>query len=145
MLLQASMVKTNPKFGAWVIGSIAGVVGVKYLLGGAIALIDDGVTSAMLVADIIPLTLACGFLLCVVCGAFVDGATWARPLTILSFMLVGGLSIPAVQAQDPVIIAETIGMVLGTLYLFVRNPIEREEVTKVDDSDSASRIGSTLR
>lgn len=139
------MVQTTPKFGGWVIGSIAGVVGVKYLLGGAIALIDDSVTSAMLVGDIIPLTLACGFLLCVVAGAFIDGATWARSLTVVSFLLVSGLSIPAVQAQDPVIIAETFGMVLSTLYLFVRNPIERKEVTKVDDSDSASRIGSTLR
>jgi hypothetical protein len=139
------MVKTSPKFGAWAVGSIAGVTGVKYLLGGALALIDDGVTSSVLVQDIVPLTLACGFLLCIGAGAFVDGATWARGYGIVILAAVGALSLPAIRMGDPVIIFESVAGTISILYLLVRDPIKRKEVTQVDDSDSATRIGSTLR
>jgi hypothetical protein len=36
-------------------------------------------------------------------------------------------------------------MGVSVLYLLVRNPIEVEAATDVDDSDSATRVGSTLR
>jgi len=139
------MATTKPKFGALVIASISGVVGGKYLIGGALALMIDSVVSSVLVAEMVSLTLACGVLLCVAAGAFADGSKWARPVTIITYTVVVGLSIPALQALDPVIITETLGMGLSALYLIVRNPIERVETTKVDDSDSATRFGSTLR
>ena len=139
------MADTSPKFGALVVASLAGVVGTKYLLGGALALIDETVNSSMLVADSIGLTICCGILLAVVTGGFIDGATWARLATILTFLIVAGLSVPAVLAFDPIIIVETVGMGLSLLYLLVRNPITRAEETTVDETDSASRVGSTLR
>lgn len=139
------MASTKPKFGALVIASISGVVGAKYLIGGALALMIDSVVSSVLVADMISLTFACGILLCVAAGAFADGSRWARPLTIVAYTLVVALSIPALQALDPVIITETLGMGLAFLYLVVRNPIERVDTSNPDDSDSATRYGSTLR
>jgi len=139
------MTSTKPKFGALVIASISGVVGAKYLIGGALALMIDSVVSSVLVAGTVSLTIGCGVMLCVVAGAFADGSTWARPMTIVAYALVIGLSIPAMRAMDPVIITETMGMGLSFLYLVVRNPIERMEATNVDDSDSATRYGSTLR
>ena len=139
------MAKTSPKFGAWVVGSFAGVLGLKYLTGGAFWLLGEDVASSLLVQDMGSLTIACGVLLCVITGAFLDGSTRARGAAILAFLLVGGLSIPAVVSLDPVIIIEAVGLSVSLLYLFVRNPIEREEVTQVNDSDSASKFGSTLR
>lgn len=139
------VVETSPKFGAWVVGSFSGVLGLKYLTGGAFALLGEDVASSLLVQNMGPLTLTCGLLLCVITGAFLDGSRWARGGAILAFAIVGGLSIPAMLRLDPVIITEAVGMTVSILYLFVRNPIKREDVNQVDDSDSASKYGSTFR
>ena len=139
------MADTSPKFGALVVASLAGVVGTKYLVGGALALIDDSVISSVMVADNIGLSLGVGVALCVVAGGFVEATRWARAMGILAFLAVGVVSVPALRAGDLIIVAETAGMAVSVLYLLVRTPIERVEATNVDDSDSASRVGSTLR
>jgi hypothetical protein len=139
------MANTSPKFGALVVASLAGVVGTKYLVGGALALLDASVVSSVMVMGMTPPTLVAGVLLCVVAGAFGDASTLARPLGILTFLLVMGLSVPAIVGLDLVIITETVGMGIAVLYLLVRNPIEVHEALKVDESESATRVGSTLR
>lgn len=139
------MANTSPKFGALVVASLAGVVGSKYLIGGLVALIDDAVVSSATVADNVAFSLAVGLWLCLLAGAFVNAAPWARLVAIPTFVAIGIVSIPALRAVDPVIVTETVGMSVTGLYLLVRNPIERVEATTVDDSESASRVGSTLR
>ena len=144
-VLSIHMADTSPKFGALVVASLAGVVGTKYLLGGALALIDETVNSSMLVADSTVLTIGCGVVLAVAAGGFIEGAVWARTSTLLAFLLVAGLSVPAVLAFDPIITAETVGVGLSIVYLLRRNPIDRADEATVDETDSASRVGSTLR
>lgn len=139
------MATKSPKFGAWVVASLAGIVGIKYVLGGALALIENSVVSSITVSDTIALSLGCGVLLCVVAGAFIEGLGWARPVGVLTFLFVAGLSVPALRALDPIIVAETAGMGLSVLYLLARSPFETTATTKVDDEDSATRVGSTLR
>lgn len=139
------MANTSPKFGALVVASLAGVVGTKYLVGGAMALLDASVVSSVMVMGMTPPTLAVGVLLCVVGGAFAEASTLARPLGIIGFLLVMGLSVPAILGLDLIIITETIGMGLAVLYLLVQNPIEIHEGLKADENESASRVGSTLR
>ncbi|GGN87208.1 MULTISPECIES: hypothetical protein [Haloarcula] len=139
------MSETRPTFGALVLASLAGVVGTKYLLGGALAMVTESVGSSMLVADSIALTVGCGVMLGVVTGGFVDGAVWARFAAIAAFVVVSGLSVSAVLAADPIVLVETVGMGLAVAYLLVRNPIERLEEPDVESEDSASRFGSTLR
>jgi hypothetical protein len=139
------MTSKTPKFGAWVVASLAGIVGIKYVMGGALALIENSVVSSITVSDTIALSLGCGVLLCVVAGAFVECLNWARPVGLVTFLLVAGLSVPALLAMDPIIVAETVGMGLSVLYLLVRSPFETKATTKVDESDSATRVGSTLR
>jgi uncharacterized integral membrane protein len=139
------MASRTPTFGALVIASLAGVVGIKYLVGGSLALIDGSMVSSITVSDTIALSLGVGVALCLLAGAFFEGVRWARPAGILTFAAVAGLSVPALQSMDPVIVTETVGMAVSVLYLFVRNPIEVEEATKVDDSESGTRTGSTLR
>jgi hypothetical protein len=139
------MANTSPKFGALVVASLAGVVGTKYLVGGALALLDASVVSSVMVMGMTSLTLVAGVLLCVVAGACADGSALARPLGILSFPVVIGLSVPAIVGLDLVIITETVGMLLAVIYLLVRSPIEVHETLKVDEEESATRVGSTLR
>ena len=47
------MAERSPKFGALVVASLAGVVGTKYVLGGALALINDAVVSSVTVGDMV--------------------------------------------------------------------------------------------
>ncbi|WP_135302432.1 hypothetical protein [Haloarcula amylovorans] len=139
------MTERTPRFGALVVASLAAVVGAKYLIGGALAMVETAVSDAMLVSGSVPATFAAGLLLAVVAGGIVDGAAWARAATVLMFLLVAALSVPALLAVDPIIVTETVGMGLASAYLLVRNPIEDESPRRVDEEDSASRIGSTLR
>lgn len=139
------MANTSPKFGGLVVASLAGVVGTKYLLGGALASVDATSVSAVLVMDSVPVTFAVGTVLGLVTGALASAFVLSRQMTIGVFLGVIALSVPALQAADPVIVAESIGMVLSILYLLVRNPVERTEPANIDETDSASRHGSTLR
>ncbi|MBX0302744.1 hypothetical protein [Haloarcula salinisoli] len=139
------MANTSPKFGGLVVASLAGVVGTKYLLGGALAAVEATSLSSVLVLDSIPATFAVGTILGLVTGSLVSGFILSRHMAVAVFLGVIALSVPALRAADPVIIVETIGMMLSILYLLVRSPIERIEPANVDDSDSASRHGSTLR
>ncbi|PSP83510.1 hypothetical protein BRC96_06710 [Halobacteriales archaeon QS_6_64_34] len=139
------MANTSPKFGSLVVASLAGVVGTKYLLGGALAAVGMNMVSSVMVTDSLALTFTVGILLGIVTAALAGAFVLARPMTILVFLGAAGLSIPAVRNADPVIVAETIGMGLSMLYLLVRNPIERIEPAHIDENDSATRHGSTLR
>jgi len=139
------MANTSPKFGGLVVASLAGVVGTKYLLGGALAAVDATSLSAVLVMDSIPATFAVGTILGLVTGALVSAFILSRQMTIAVFLGIIALSVPAIRAADPVIVIESIGMGLSILYLLVRSPVERVEPANIDESDSASRHGSTLR
>jgi len=139
------MANTSPKFGGLVVASLAGVVGTKYLLGGALAAVDATSLSAVMVMDSVPATFVVGTILGLVTGALATGFVLARPMAIAVFLGVIGLSLPALQALDPIIVTESVAMGLSILYLLARNPIERTEPANVDETDSASRHGSTLR
>ncbi|MBX0285767.1 hypothetical protein EGH22_05480 [Halomicroarcula sp. F28] len=139
------MANTSPKFGGLVVASLAGVVGTKYLLGGALAAVEATSLSSVLVLDSIPATFAVGTILGLVTGALVSAFVLSRQMAIAVFLGVIALSVPALRAADPVILVESVGMALSILYLLVRSPVERIEQANVDESDSASRHGSTLR
>ncbi|MDS0281462.1 hypothetical protein [Haloarcula onubensis] len=139
------MVDTSPRFGGLVVASLAGVVGMKYLLGGALATVDVTSVDALLVMGHVPLTYAAGTLLGLTAAAIAGGFVLARSMTVALFLGLLALSIPAVRAADPVIAAESIGMVVSIIYLTFRSPVERVEQAPVDESDSATRYGSTLR
>lgn len=139
------MADTSPKFGGLVVASLAGVVGAKYLVGGALAMVDATDVNSVLVMGNIPVTFVVGLLLGLVAGAIASGFVLARAMAVTMFLGVLAVSVPALQARDPVIITESIGMGVAILYLVVRNPIERVESARVDEEDSATRHGSTLR
>ena len=139
------MANTSPTFGGLVVASLAGEVGTQYLLGGALAAVDATAVSSVLVMDSVPMTFAVGTVLGLVTAALAGAFVLARPMTILVFLGVVGLSLPALRAVDPVIVAESIAMALSMLYLLVRNPTERVEPAHIDENDSATRHGSTLR
>jgi len=97
------------------------------------------------VTDSIAATFAIGVALYLVAGALGTGFVLARAMAIGVFLGVVLVSVPALRASDIVIVAESVGMGLSVLYLLVRSPIERVEQAHIDDSDSATRHGSTLR
>lgn len=139
------MARTSPKFGGLMVASLAGVVGLKYLLGGALVFVEMDVVSSVLVTDNLALTFAVGLTLALVTAALGSAFILARAISIAVFLGVMTLSIPAIMAGDFVIITETVGMVLSVVYLLARNPIDRTEPAHIDESESGTRHGSTLR
>lgn len=139
------MANTSPRFGGLVVASLAGVVGTKYLLGGALVSANAEVVSSVLVTDSLALTFAVGAALATVTGALAGAFVLARVMTVVTFLGVIALSYPALRAGDPVIVAESVGMGLSILYLLARSPVERTEPAHIDETDSATRHGSTLR
>ncbi|WP_324661741.1 hypothetical protein [Haloarcula sediminis] len=139
------MADTSPTFGGLVVASLAGVVGTKYLLGGALAAAGASVVSSVLVTDRVAVTLAVGVVLALVAGALAGAFVLARVMTVAAFLAVIALSYPSLRAVDPVIVVESVGMALSVLYLLVRSPVARTEPAHIDEDDSATRHGSTLR
>ncbi|WP_254280285.1 hypothetical protein [Haloarcula marina] len=60
------------------------------------------------------------------------------------FVLVVGLTGPALLCGDPTVAAVTAGMVLASGHLLVRTPRVTEASRTTDQDDSATRIGSPL-
>jgi predicted ABC-type sugar transport system permease subunit len=135
----------DPTFGAIVIAGMTMLVGTKLLVSAMVELFSQASTSAQLMAGSVPVTIVVGMLLLVATGALVTRLGWSRPLGIVSLAVVAVLGAPTLADPDPVAIAQTVLALLTVLYLIVANPVERPGRSDIDESESASRIGSTIR
>ena len=142
------------RFGGIVVASLAGVVGVKYLLGASLALLRrKGDVSTVLATSSDPLltggsvlgTAAAATLLLLAAGMILTGVGYARYWTLGTFVVVVALGLPSLLSSEPVSVLETVGIGAAVLYLLRRDPLHDEARTAVDDEGSATRIGSTLR
>lgn len=145
---------TDVRFSAVVLASLAGVVGVKYLVGSMLAVLSNWrepatvptvEASPLVVGESFVATAVCGILLLLVAGGFLTSLRSVRIWSIATFVLVVGLSVPSVLALDLITAVETVAFAGATLYLLRYNPVARRERNPVDESASASRHGSTLR
>lgn len=145
---------SDVRFSAVVLASLAGVVGVKYLVGSMLAVLSNWrepatipavEPSPLVLGESFVATMVCGILLLCVAGGFLTGIRSVRIWSIVTFVVVIGLSIPSILAVDLIITAEAVAFAGATLYLLRHNPVARTGRNPVDESDSASRLGSTLR
>lgn len=142
------------RFGGIMVASLAGVVGMKYLIGTALALLESrGDIGEMLSTSQEPLltggsvlgTAIAAVLLLLVTGLIVTGTGYARGLAIGTFLVVIALGIPSLVITDPISVVETAAMLVAITYLLRRRPIRREARSAVDAETSGTRVGSTLR
>lgn len=140
------MGSANTSFTAGVIAAVASILGVAYLFGAMLSLISNGSEQFMLLAGGIPVTTTVGIILALAAGLLATGHGSGRIIGTTGFGAVVIFGRPeSLTSPDPLAAtAVTISVLLG-LYMLFRNPVKKPERSEVDESTSASRVGSTLR
>lgn len=139
------MGEEGKSFGAIVVASVALIMASKYLVTAMIVQMSATPLDIPLLLDSTIVTAVAGVALVVVAGAFVTAVAFARSFAILTFTAVAVLGQFWVAPVEPIVVGETAIAALAVVYLLLYDPIRREERTEVDESTSATRIGSTIR
>lgn len=139
------MGEEGKSFGAIVVASVAMIMGSKYLVTAMVVAMSARPLDIPLLLDSTLVTTAAGVVLVMLTGAFVSGFGFARSFAIVTFAAVILASKPWVAPVEPLVIGECVVAACTVLYLLLYDPITRTERTEVDESTSATRIGSTIR
>ena len=136
---------TVKAFDALVLAGVAAVLGTVFLVGAMIGLLSGGDSITLVLADSVVASTVVGVLLLLTGGALGTDQRWARYLGIISFLIVVPLGFPSVSDPAVMPVVHTTVAVLATLYLLWRNPVKTGERSSVDESTSATKVGSTIR
>jgi len=136
---------TVKAFDALVLAGVAAVLGTVFLVGAMIGLLSGGDSITLVLADSVVASTVVGVLLLLTGGALGTDQRWARYLGIISFLIVVPLGFPSVSDPAVMPVVHTTVAVLATLYLLWRNPVATGERSSVDESTSATKVGSTIR
>ena len=139
------MGEEGKSFGAIVIASVAMILGSKYLVTAMIVQMSPSQLDIPMLLDSTIVTAVAGTVLVMIAGGFVSAFTFTRAFSILSFAAIAIASKPWVTPVEPIVIGETMVAALAVLYLLLYDPIHKSGRTEVDESTSATRIGSTIR
>jgi len=132
-------------FGAIVAAGVAMLIGTKLLVGSMIQLLSIDGNNVALLLDSVPATTVLGTVLLVTTGALVARLWWSRWLAIATLTVVVILGRPAMSDPEPIAVAQTALAVAVVLYFVVANPVATQDRSDIDESASASRLGSTIR
>lgn len=135
----------NTGFEAVVIAALGVILGVAYLLGGMLALLSDGGNDVLLLADSISATVTIGILLMLTAGFLGTKHSHSRYLGVIAFGAVAVFGRPAVATPEAFPVVQAGLAFLVALYMAFRNPVPATERSNVDESTSATKVGSTIR
>jgi hypothetical protein len=135
----------NVSFEAVVIAAVGVVFGVAYLIGAMLALLANGGDGVLLLADSTPVTTTLGVLLLLMAGFLGTGSRYGRFVGALALGAVAVLGRPTLPTPELFPVAQAGLALVVSLYLAFRNPIPAPERSNVDESTSATKVGSTIR
>lgn len=133
------------RFDGAVVATGGAVLGVAYLLGAMLALLADGGGAGLLLGGSTPITAGAGVALTVAAGLLATGHRRGRVVGMVAFGAVALFGRPSLASPDPVLVVQSAVAASFVLYLLVRNPVPTSDRSNVDESTSATRVGSTLR
>lgn len=139
------MGEEGKSFGSIVTASIAVIMGSKFLVTAMVVAMAPGDLGVPLVLDSTIATGVAGAALVMVAGGFVAAFAFTRGVAILTFAAVAVAGEPWVAPVEPIVVGETVVAAIVVVYLLLYDPIHRAGRTDVDESTSATRIGSTIR
>lgn len=139
------MGETVKTFDAVVLAGLAAVLGIGLVVGAMLALLSGGKTMSLVLANSIPVGTIVGVLLLLTAGAFGTEQRWARYLGLVAFLAVVIFGFPSLSEPSVFPIAQAVVSALATVYLLFRNPVSRPDRSAVDESRSATKVGSTIR
>lgn len=132
-------------FDAGVVTAVGVVLGVAYLLGAMFALLSGGGNSVLLLANSVPVTTTTGVFLLLMAGLLGTGHRNGRYVGILAFGAVVAFGRPTMAAPEPFAVLQAGLGVAFAVYLLLRNPVPARDRSNVDESTSATKVGSTIR
>lgn len=135
----------NVSFEAVGIATVGVVVGIAYLLGAMLSLLSDGGSNVLVLADSVAVTTTAGVLSLLTAGFLGTGHRYGRYLGVLTYASVAIAAAPSLASPTAPATAQAALASLVTLYLTVRNPVPVRERSNIDESTSASKLGSTIR
>lgn len=135
----------NASFEAVVLAAVGLVFGVAYFLGAMLALVANGTNGVLLLADSVPVTAAVGLLLSLYAGLVGSGYRTGRYVGIVAFLAVAVLGRPSLAPPEPFPVVQTGFALLVALFMIARNPVPERDRSNVDESTSATKVGSTIR
>lgn len=140
------MGETAKAFDAVILAGVSAILGAGFVVSAMLALLSGGSAStSMVLAGSVPVATTVGVLLLLTTGAFGTGQRWARYVGILSFGAVILFGIPLFTPLSALSVVYTVVSVVVTVYLLFRNPISKPDRSQVDESTSATKVGSTIR
>lgn len=128
-----------------VIAAVGVVMGITYLLGAMLGMMANGGENVLLLADSLPVTVVIGVLLLLTAGFLGTGHRQGRYVGMMAFIAVAIFGRPTLAAPEAIPLAQTGFVLLVALYLVLKNPVSEPERSNVDESNSASKVGSTIR
>lgn len=135
----------STSFDAGVIAALAIVLGVAYVIGGALALLSDGRSNVLLLLGSVPVTMTIGVLLALSAGLLATGERYGRYLGVMAFGAVVLFGRPSLSGPEALDVIQASASLLAALYMTLRDPIPKPERSHVDESESATKVGSTIR
>lgn len=139
------MGEEETSFGAIVAAGVTMLIGTKLLVSAMIELLSVNGSNAQLLLESTPATAIMGIFLLLATGSLVSRLWWSRSLAIVALAITAVLGRPAMGDPDPVALAQTALAIVTVLSLLVTNPVRRAERSEIDESTSASKVGSTIR
>lgn len=139
------MASENTSFDAGFIAAVASILGVVYLFGAMLGFVSNGEAQFMLLANSPSVTTIVGVLLSLAAGLLATGHGIGRILGTTSFGAIVIFGGPLFGTPDPIQMAVLVVAAVLTGYMILKNPVSKPERSSVDESKSATRVGSTLR
>jgi lysylphosphatidylglycerol synthetase-like protein (DUF2156 family) len=132
-------------FGALVVAGVTMLIGTKLLVGSMIELISVNGGTGQLLLGSVPGTTTVAICLLMVTGSLLSRLWWSRSLALVTLAVVAVLGRPVLADPEPIALGQTVIAVVTITYLLVANPVKKQERSNIDESSSASRVGSTIR
>lgn len=139
------MLSETTPFDAGAIAAVGSILGVAYLFGAMLAVLSNGEAQFMLLSGSVPVTGTVGVMLSLMSGLLATGHRFGRIIGTTAFGAVLVFGFPNPASPDPIETAVAVVALVLTGYMILRNPVPKPQKSKIDESTSASRVGSTLR
>jgi hypothetical protein len=139
------MGEEEASFGALVAAGVTMLIGTKLLVGAMIELLSVSGGTAQLLLESVPATAILGIALLLATGSLVARLWWSRSLALVTLAAVAILGRPAMGDPDPVALGQTALALVTVVSLLITDPVKKTERSQIDESTSASKVGSTIR
>jgi hypothetical protein len=133
------------RFGGIVVAAFGIIAGTAYFMQATLAWLGTETTQYLLLGGSPVVSMSIGVMLLLTAGFLIMGSGAGRALGIIAFGAVAVFGRPSMASPEPLLIAQAGLAVTVAFGLVFISPLKQKPTHKVDESGSATKMGSTLR